>query len=52
MDSELNPVDVVKARDLANKNDMLFLRNSQTGIVECRTNRSKVELNAELHSHN
>ncbi len=52
MDSDLNPVDVVKARDLANKNDLLFLRNSQTGIVECRTNRSKVELNAELHSHN
>jgi len=52
MDSDLNPVDVVKARDLAKKNDLLFLRNSQTGIVECRTNRSKVELNAELHSHN
>ena len=52
MDSDLNPVDVVKARDLAGKSDLLFLRNSQTGIVECRTNRSKVELNAELHSHN
>jgi 2,3,4,5-tetrahydropyridine-2,6-dicarboxylate N-succinyltransferase len=52
MDSELNQVEVVKARDLANKNDLLFLRNSTTGVVECRTNRSKVELNAELHSHN
>ncbi|MDG2175221.1 MAG: 2,3,4,5-tetrahydropyridine-2,6-dicarboxylate N-succinyltransferase [Gammaproteobacteria bacterium] len=52
MDSELNQVDVVKARDLANKNDLLFLRNSTTGVVECRTNKSKVELNAELHSHN
>jgi len=43
---------VVKARELSNKSDLLFLRNSTTGVVECRTNRSKVELNAELHSHN
>ncbi len=52
MDSELNPVEVVKARELSNKSDLLFIRNSTTGVVECRTNKSKVELNAELHSHN
>jgi 2,3,4,5-tetrahydropyridine-2-carboxylate N-succinyltransferase len=52
MDGDLNHVEVVKARELAGKNDLLFLRNSTTGVVECRTNRSKVELNAELHSHN
>lgn len=52
MDSDLNPVEVVKARDLAYKSDLLFLRNSTTGVLECRTNKSKVELNAELHSHN
>lgn len=52
MDSELNPVEVVKARELSNKSDLLFIRNSTTGVVECRTNKSKFELNAELHSHN
>lgn len=52
MDSDLQPVGVVKARELSGKSDLLFLRNSQTGIVECRTNKSTVELNAELHSHN
>jgi len=52
LDSGLNPVEVVKARELSGKSDLLFLRNSNTGVVECRTNKSKVELNAELHSHN
>jgi 2,3,4,5-tetrahydropyridine-2-carboxylate N-succinyltransferase len=52
MDSELNPVEVVKARALSLKNDLLFIRNSVTGAVECRTNKSTVELNSELHSHN
>jgi 2,3,4,5-tetrahydropyridine-2-carboxylate N-succinyltransferase len=52
MDSDLNPVEVIKARELANKDDLLFIRNSTNGVVECRTNKSKIELNAELHSHN
>ena len=52
MDSELNPVEVVKARALSLKDDLLFIRNSVTGAVECRTNKSSVELNSELHSHN
>jgi len=52
MDSGLNPVEVVKARALSLKNDLLFIRNSVTGAVECRTNKSTVELNSELHSHN
>ena len=45
-------VETVKARDLAGKSDLLFIRNSESGAVECRTNRSAVELNAELHSNN
>ena len=52
MDSELNPVEVVKAREFSNKDDLLFIRNSTTGVVECRTNKTSIELNAELHSHN
>ena len=42
----------VKALDLSGKSDLLFRRNSVTGAVECLTNKSAVELNAELHAHN
>ena len=42
----------VKARELAGQNDMLFIRHSQTGAVQCRTNRAAIELNAKLHAHN
>ncbi len=42
----------VKARELAGQNDMLFIRHSQTGTVQCRTNRAAIELNAKLHAHN
>jgi 2,3,4,5-tetrahydropyridine-2-carboxylate N-succinyltransferase len=45
-------VERVKARELAGKSDLLFRRNSGSGAVECLTNRSAVELNAELHAHN
>ncbi|UJF18932.1 2,3,4,5-tetrahydropyridine-2,6-dicarboxylate N-succinyltransferase [Vibrio sp. SS-MA-C1-2] len=45
-------VDVVKARDLAGKSDLLFRRNSVTGQIECLSNKSAVELNSELHSNN
>ncbi|WP_097460169.1 2,3,4,5-tetrahydropyridine-2,6-dicarboxylate N-succinyltransferase [Mangrovitalea sediminis] len=45
-------VEVVKARDLAGKPDLLFRRNSQNGAVECKTNKTAIELNDILHSHN
>ncbi len=45
-------VETVKAAELAGKADLLFIRNSQTGAVECRTNKSTFELNDELHSNN
>ena len=41
-----------KARDLAGQCDLLFRRNSKNGSVECLTNKSAVELNDVLHSHN
>ena len=52
LDEERNLVKPVKARELAGQSDMLFIRNSQTGMVECRTNRKAIELNKALHSHN
>jgi 2,3,4,5-tetrahydropyridine-2-carboxylate N-succinyltransferase len=42
----------VKARELAGQSDMLFIRNSATGVIECRTNRSAIELNPVLHENN
>ena len=52
LDSSNKPVEIVKARDLADKDDLLFRRNSISGTIECLTNKSAVELNAELHSNN
>ncbi len=52
LDASGKEVNVVKARDLAGKPDLLFRRNSISGKIECLTNKSAVELNAELHSNN
>ena len=45
-------VRTVKARELAGGNDMLFINNSRTGRIQCRTNRKAIELNDALHAHN
>ncbi len=42
----------VKARDLAGKSDLLFRRNSITGAIECKVNKSAIELNEALHTNN
>lgn len=52
LDEKNNPVEQIKARDLAGKSDLLFRRNSVTGAVECRTNKSAIALNEELHANN
>lgn len=52
LDENLNLVKTVKARELAGQSDMLFIRNSSSGRVECRTNRAAIELNEQLHAHN
>jgi len=43
---------IVKARDLAGKDDLLFRRNSQTGTIECKTQQSFISLNSMLHENN
>ncbi len=45
-------VKVVKARELSGQSDLLFLRNGRNGRVECRSNRTAVQLNEDLHAHN
>jgi len=52
LDSSNQEVETVKARDLANKADLLFRRNSTNGRVECLTNKTAIELNEALHANN
>ena len=52
LDDNNELVRTVKARDLAGQSDLLFRRNSETGAVECRTNKSAIALNEELHANN
>lgn len=52
LDEDRNFVKQVKARELSGQSDMLFIRNSRTGVVECRTNKRAIELNETLHAHN
>jgi 2,3,4,5-tetrahydropyridine-2-carboxylate N-succinyltransferase len=52
LDDQNKLVKVLKARDLAGQPDLLFRRNSQTGAVECKTNKTAIELNEALHAHN
>ena len=52
LDENNELVKIVKARELAGQNDLLFRRNSQTGAVECKTHKSAIELNEALHAHN
>lgn len=51
LDEQGREVKRIKARDLANRSDLLFRRNSLSGTVECLTNRSVVALNKMLHVH-
>ncbi|TBR43442.1 2,3,4,5-tetrahydropyridine-2,6-dicarboxylate N-succinyltransferase [Marinomonas agarivorans] len=50
-DENGNKVATVKGRELSGKSDLLFIRNSETGAVECRTNKAAIALNAELHAN-
>ena len=52
LDDNNTIVEVVKARNLAGKSDLLFRRNSITGVVECKTNKTAIALNEELHANN
>ena len=50
-DKDGNTIEIVKASDLSHQNDLLFIRNSLTGVIECRPNMKNVELNETLHSN-
>jgi 2,3,4,5-tetrahydropyridine-2-carboxylate N-succinyltransferase len=52
IDEDGNQVRRAKGRELAGASDMLFIRNSVTGEVQCRTNKKAIALNDQLHAHN
>lgn len=52
LDEQKQLAGTAKARELAGRSDLLFRRNSQSGTIECLTNKSAIELNHELHAHN
>jgi 2,3,4,5-tetrahydropyridine-2-carboxylate N-succinyltransferase len=45
-------VKTVAARLLSGGSDMLFRRNSQSGAIECLSNRAAIALNDALHANN
>mgnify|MGYP003325886392 CR=1 FL=1 len=42
---------ILKASELSSKSDLLFIRNSLTGSIQCRPNKNVTKLNEELHSN-
>jgi 2,3,4,5-tetrahydropyridine-2-carboxylate N-succinyltransferase len=52
LDDANHLVKEVKARDLASRSDLLFRRNSLSGAIECKTNKTAIALNEELHANN
>ena len=43
---------VKKARELSGGSNMLFIRNSETGVVECRPRQGQgIALNDALHAN-
>lgn len=52
LDDDGNEIYVIKALKISGKSDMLFRRNSQSGKIECVTNRKAIDLNEELHINN
>ena len=51
LDSKNNITEVVKASALSNQNDLLFIRNSITGSIQCKPNLKSVVLNETLHKN-
>jgi len=52
LDDQNTLVKTLKASELAGKSDLLFRRNSLSGAIECKANRSAIALNEELHANN
>ena len=48
-DEDMQSQGTIKAEELSNKNNILFIRNSLSGAIEARVNAKSIELNDSLH---
>ena len=48
-DKDMQSQGIIKAEELSNKNNILFIRNSLSGAIEARVNSKSIELNDSLH---
>ena len=44
-------IEVTKAANLSSKSDLLFIRHSLTGSIQCKPNHKNVQLNETLHNN-
>lgn len=51
LDDKGKVIKISKAKELSNVSDLLFLRNSLTGAIQCKKNQSVNKLNQELHDN-
>ena len=51
LNSKNELIETVKASTLSGKDDLLFIRNSLTGAIQCKPNGKRVILNETLHKN-
>ena len=51
IDADDQVEDIVKASTLSSENDLMFIRNSLTGAIQCKPNYKSVILNESLHKN-
>ena len=51
LNSKNEMIETVKASTLSGKDDLLFIRNSLTGSIQCKPNKKSVVLNETLHKN-
>ena len=51
LDQSNKLIETVKASELSLKPDLLFIRNSLSGAIQCKSNKRSVVLNDQLHSN-
>ena len=51
LNSNRDLIETVKASSLSGQNDLLFIRNSLTGSIQCSPNQKSISLNEALHKN-
>ncbi len=51
LDQTVSPTHIVKARTLSGRSNLLFIKDSQTGQIICKSNTKTIQLNETLHSN-